>query len=386
MPAVFHLATRGLLLVCLMANTACRASEGEGVPEARAFADAIAALKPGESIQFGEPLAAFLPSRWRARQPAPEMQYGDGVNGASSVIDNWSSAVTINDKSAIAFYGGGGKDGGYTAFYVLSMIDGTWSRMGQEYPYTRGGDGACTYPEVGPRPPHAYDGLVGTGDEIFVGGMYPYCRADHPKKVEDTWVFDVATERWSNLGALAPHFLVSAYDPERHLVYTEAQVIDARRKVEVAAYRTPRASNQFYKGMVFDGRRDRLWYWFGDGNVPFELYYTELDDAGLPTTWIKTASSMPNPSNRVGTDWGPMGKLYMWEGGDDVWIYTPETDEWDIVQAFHFARDVPKRGIYGRWNYIPRLGVFVGVRAYGEPPVYWRPPHTADTAAGQTAE
>jgi hypothetical protein len=385
MPVVFSLTARGLLVFLLTINTACVASESDEVPDAKAFRDAMAALKPGESIQYGEPLAAFLPARWRGHQSSPEMQYGDGVNGAPSVIDSWNSAVTINDKSGIAFYGGGGKDGGYTAFYVLSMIDGTWSRMGQEYPYTRDGDGVCTYPEDGPRPPHTYDGLVNAGGEIFVGGKYSFCRSDHPKKAEGTWVFDVASEHWTNYGALAPNFLVSAYDPKRHLVYTGSQVVDAWRKVEVAAYKTPRASNQFYKGMSFDGQRNRLWYWFGDGNVPFELYYTELDDQGLPTGWVETASSMPNPSNRVGMDWGPAGKLYMWDGEDDVRVYTPETDDWSTIQAFHFTKKVRQGGIFGRWNYIPQLGVFVGVRAFSEPPVYWRP-KAVDTAADQKPE
>jgi hypothetical protein len=368
MPSSVSLAACGLLFFFLMIHTASAASGHDDGPEAQAFRDAIAALKPGESMQYGEPLAAFLPGRWREHQRAPEMQYGDGVNGASSVINSWNGAVTVNNKSGIAFYGGGHQDGGYTAFYVLSMIDGTWSRMGQEYPYTRDGDGVCKYPEQGPRPPHTYDGLVNAGGEIFVGGMFPFCHGQ-PQKVEDTWVFDVASERWSNHGALARRFLVSAYNPKLHLVYTGTNAIDARRKLEVAAYQTPQESNRFYKAMTFDGTRNRLWYWYGDGNVPFELYYTKLDDRGLPTIWVKTASSMPNPRNTAGGDWGPDGKLYMWAGEDEVQVYTPETDDWTTAQAFHFTKKVRQSGIFSKWKYIPRLGVFVGVRTFGEPPV-----------------
>jgi hypothetical protein len=300
------------------------------------------------------------------------------------VINNWNGAVTINDRLGIAFYGGGHQDGGYTAFYVLRMIDGTWSRMGQEYPYTRGGDGNCKYPEEGPRPPHTYDGLVNADGEIFVGGRFPFCRGQ-PHKGEDTWVFDVASEHWSNHGDLAPRFLVSAYNPKHHLVYTESKAIDARRKEEVAIYRTPRDSNQFYKAMIFDGKRGRLWFWYGDGHVPFELYYTKLDDRGLPTIWIKTASSMPNPRNTAGGDWGPGGKLYMWAGENEVQVYTPETDEWVTAEAFHFTKKIRQSGIFSKWKYIPQLGVFVGVRNFYEPPVYWRP-DTVDAATGRKPE
>jgi hypothetical protein len=62
------------------------------------------------------------------------------------------------------------------------------------------------------------------------------------------------------------------------------------------------------------------------------------------------------------------GRFAIWAGGNEVWAVDPATTPWTVTRYASESGPVYRDliGIYGKWQYVPSLDVFVGVRWWDE--------------------
>ncbi|MCU0962627.1 MAG: hypothetical protein MUF48_21230 [Pirellulaceae bacterium] len=109
-----------------------------------------------------------------------------------------------------------------------------------------------------------------------------------------------------------------------------------------------------------------LMYWDLEASGPTNMvrYFT-------PTVLGESAFSVKG--GRFGLDYDTtLDVFYMWRGGSDVWVLDPpdtlQQQGWTVTQVLPTGSGprIPDRwqaGVYGRWNYLPDLGVFLGLEA-----------------------
>jgi len=343
--------------------------------EVQAF---LADLQPGEWGQYGQTLSGFLPLRWRKEQGL-----FDGENGSKSIIEEWNSAFVYDGR--IWHYGGGHQHGANTAFYCLDLSDMTWSRVGEELPYDStvmvGGE-AYPVPTGAPAPTHTYDGLAVAAGKVFLRGNYRMHFGALWGIGSETWVYDIADDRWREI-RLMTGWHCSAYDPKRNILYDECGWYDPEAETVLGQYKLPHAgsTNIHYAQLRYDAGRDVLWYWHQYGDSQFDLYRVERDGQGgvIGTTLVNQEQKF---DGKTGMDVGPDGRLYFWLDDLKLRIYDPEADAWEVLPAPKFDNGVNVNSgkksygagnIFGKWNYIADLGVFIGLDGYQMQPVFYRP-------------
>jgi hypothetical protein len=107
--------------------------------------------------------------------------------------------------------------------------------------------------------------------------------------------------------------------------------------------------------------------------------YWDLEASG-PTNMVRYFSptvlgdsAFSVKGGRFGLDYDTaLDVFYMWRGGSDVWVLDPpdtlQQQGWTVTQVLPTGSGprIPDRwqaGVYGRWNYLPDLGVFLGLEA-----------------------
>ena len=78
----------------------------------------------------------------------------------------------------------------------------------------------------------------------------------------------------------------------------------------------------------------------------------------------------------------PTGRYVVWPGGREVWTVEPGPVRWTATK-YTAENGPPYRsiiGIYGKWQYVPSLDVFIGVRWWDEPVYLYKLPKPGEVA------
>ncbi len=78
----------------------------------------------------------------------------------------------------------------------------------------------------------------------------------------------------------------------------------------------------------------------------------------------------------------PTGRYVVWPGGGEVWTVEPGPVRWAATK-YTAENGPPYRsiiGIYGKWQYVPSLDVFIGVRWWDEPVYLYKLPKPGEVA------
>ena len=154
-----------------------------------------------------------------------------------------------------------------------------------------------------------------------------------------------------------------------------------------------------WSGGAFDTRRSRLIVWGGghNGYGGNEIYAFNVDSL----KWERLTDPTPNPVNgpraQVNPDGTPNSR-HTYNGlacvahadrffasGGAVHALDPSTSIWTAYQAPGAPRPT-KTGIYGRWQYVPGLDVFILVTSVDEDVHFYKMPRLGKPKTGPEAE
>jgi hypothetical protein len=335
-------------------------------PQLSAAEKIVRAMKPGEWRELPD-------TRMQDVFPKIEGHPDWGVVGPPAVTAAWGGAAFDIKRNVLVVTGGGHADYGGNEVYEFFLSTMRWVRATEPSPL-RPTDGQGHF-EVAdgsgaPVSSHTYDGLqyLPNVDRVFKfgGSYYRLGWADDTH----AYLYDLETKTWQRRAKAPYQSLVvsTAYDP-----------------------RSGEALVAFNTGlMAYDPLRDRWRVLIegdsdGPGSVadfdPINRRFVQLGSEVAPVVYY----SIGSPSRRItaptvgdisfkqlpvpGLAYHPPTRRFVvWQGGREVW--TIDAGSWELTLYRNPGGAAPNdsdlldghktRGIYGRWQYIPTLDVFIG--------------------------
>lgn len=304
------------------------------------------------------------------------------VQGPAAVIWSWSGGAYDPARHTMLVWGGGHADYCGNELYAFDVDRLTWARYTEPSmpPFDRDplDDGA-------PVSRHTYDGMqfLTHAKRLWA---YGGARSRDGRGTDLTWVFDMATRKWTNrmpAGKFKPgaghlYNLSSAYDPVSHKVFMRdphhlyAYDYDANLWTRLHS----RSHTWEQQRGVVDPQR-RLLFTIGMG----EFLVWDID-AGkdVSSDWVTTGGAEIISAPAPGVDYDAQADaLVAWRGGS-VWSLDLRTKRWSSKSGIGAPPAQPKTGTFGRWRYIAEYNVFILVNSASDDVLFYK--HTA--GAGST--
>lgn len=344
-----------------------KAGGADPLEKARAI---VAAMKPGTWRELPN-------TRMQEVFPKREGHPAWGVMGPRAVTVAWGGAAFDTKRNIFVVTGGGHTDYGGNEVYEFSLETMQWTRTTEPSPLRQSAGPVGTF-EVAdgteaPVSSHTYDGLLylPNVDRVFkFGGSY--YRVGWPYDPH-AYLYSTETKTWQRRSAAPTGSLEvsSAYDPRTG----EALVGTAKG---VWAYdpvhdRWRSVADQSSRGMGYVADfhpLSRQFVQVGNSKVP--IFYCAVDGLRKCYSVLKLSGHFVIP-NASGIAFDPISRNFaLWGGSREVW--TLDTQTWTVRlfpnsdgaapdHQIENANGNKTRGIYGRWQYVPALRVFIG---YGD--------------------
>jgi hypothetical protein len=343
----------------------------------------VAPPAPGAAL-----ITAMAPNSW-ARAPnshlravAPErdaypaIQLGSGVTG---VIRAWSGGALDTRRDRLLVWGGGGTDYAGNELYAFDIAALSWRRLTEPVRDPRFDQESNT--DGTPVARATYGGLVylARSDQLF--SRDGAIAGGEQRLASWIWTCDLATARWSghapNGGPPAGRGSCCAYDPETGLVWwcSGAGGYAGLWSYDPASDAwTKRNEDNFYeRTCVIDPRRGRLVV-VGDGEL---VTYDVRRGDFMRHEWKTTGGDALIAHRKPGFDYDAKADRFVGWSGGAVYALDPESATWTAYDA----PEPPKvtatadyeTGIYGRWRWVPDLGVFVVVTDVDDDVRFYKP-------------
>jgi hypothetical protein len=325
--------------------------------------------------------AAIVPGQWHELPqtrlqdvfPSRDGHPAWGIIGPRGVIEAWSGAAFDTKRSILVVTGGGHADYGGNEVYEFSLETLRWTRATEPSRLTARDENSLHFVVAdgseAPISTHTYDGLVylPNVDRVFKFGGSAYRSGVAPDG--HAYLYDVEARRWSRRAA-APRSVLevaTAYDT-----------------------RTGEALVVHYTGlMAYDPVKDE-WRDVARGDAHARPGTAEF--GSLSGELVLVGGALGPVASRSLTPLGPLRRsplsgdtsfavgapgiafhpdanlFFIWNGDRTVWSLDPAT--WNVrlwpnregPAPSHHDPDgkMRTRGIYGRWQYVPALEVFIG--------------------------
>ena len=324
----------------------------------------VASMQPGEFRAVGKNTMKDVTPK--------ENQTTWAVQGPLAVMSTWGGAAYDIKRNMLLVTGGGHNDYGGNEVYQFRLDTLRWERATDPSPMRPIGNGAFEVADGSQAPIsfHSYDGLVyvPTIDRMFAlpqasyqsGGSY------------DTFAYqyDPGQKKWTR-GAKAPFTI----GPDAGCDWWEDGAVVVCSTPNGIATWTP-ATNQWW-GVTPDNqdfgrtasidqvRNVFIQVW--KQQTPLACY--DLKPPGKRRPCAVVGNTDFSRYRAPGFAYQTLtGRHAIWAGGNEVWAVDPSTTPWTVTryasQSGPVYRDLI--GIYGKWQYVPSLDVFIGVRWWDE--------------------
>ncbi len=317
-------------------------------------------LKGGEWYEIpNSRLRDIVPSEWN------NIGYM-GING----IIAWSSGVFDTVRDRLIIWGGGHNDYGGNEIYAFDLADLKWSIIQPQSPYVKPRHDVCNnkYPDGTPVSRHTYDGIeyYPNLDSMFSTAGALFCGAG--ASTFGTWLYSFQDKKWIDMGDMpksawtARQGTTSAYDPVTGNIFVQGLVAFNRYD--------PRTNSWAKLAEISAG------VWYGNRNAdidPEKRLYVEVGEDENAIAWnIDTGKGgyvkLSGPSKIIsslapGFVWDPVLKKFVgWAGGAELYMLDTDTWTWTEIQPSQTNTVVPPTlpdGVFGRFRYSPKKGVYV---------------------------
>jgi hypothetical protein len=336
-----------------------------GEPAARAV---VARMPPGSWLSVPDTLLSrVMPSR----EQYPKIQ---GITGPTSVVVAWSGGALDPRRNRLYVWGGGHSDYYGNELYAFDLNSLAWERLTD--PTADPALGRQTNADGTPNSRATYNGLafITHADCLFAsGGMLA---GSDGLAADVTWTFDPAARRWvdrkppsSSGGGFGCN---ASYDPATRKVWWGSAAgsfaglwsYDYDRN----AWTKHNSDNFGEYTSAMDTRRGHLVV-VGNG----EVFSYDVRKADFTRQAWATSGGEPFIRKKaVGLDYDPVSdRIAGWHGGA-VYALDPSSRRWTADDAPGAPATTPN-GVYGRWRYVPDLGVFVVVTSIDTNVHFYKP-------------
>jgi hypothetical protein len=351
-------------------------------PRAPARAAAPPAPPPPLPAEFQEVkalVAAMQPGDFRAvgkntmKDVVPkESQTTWAVQGPLAVMSSWGGGAFDTKRNMLLITGGGHNDYGGNEVYHFRLDTLRWERATDPSPMRPLGNGAFEVADGSQAPIsfHSYDGLVyvPTIDRMFALPQASYQSGSSYDT--SAYQYDPGQKKWTR-GAKAPFHI----GPDSGCDWWEEGAAVVCSMPNGIATWTP-ATNAWW-GITPDNqdigrtasidqvRNVFVQVW--KQQAPLACYDLKPPgrrrDCGIVGNTDFTRYRAPGMAYHT-----PSGRHAIWAGGNEVWSVDPAATPWTITR--YASQNGPTYrdliGIYGKWQYVPALDVFIGVRWWDE--------------------
>jgi hypothetical protein len=335
-------------------------------------ADVLDDIKPGEWFEApNSKLSSVSPN------PPPP-----GNTGVSSVMEAWSGGSYDTKRDRLIVWGGGHGDYSGNEVYVYDIKLLKWVRVNDPSKNVGGDEQSGIYPDSTPRSRHTYNYVqyVPSIDRFCTFGgaaMYPTGATGTSK----THCFDFDTKTWTSPGNTIHGGIgtISAVDENGNVwVQAGGQNGPLSQWDPVKNVWTKQSIyfkgwfDYLYTGAIGSGKFVAI----GDGNMmQWDLGNPKADPKEIPTTGENKMVSVKNPGFVYDSK---LGFFVAWNGGTDVYVYSPGSRQWIKAPLASTNKVTPTAaspaGTYGRFQYIPSKDLFIGVNSIKENVFFYRLP------------
>ena len=283
----------------------------------------------------------------------------------------WGGAAVDTTRSRLLLWGGGHTDYTGNEIYALDLLSMKMLRVADPSPLTDQSNCTSTLPDGTPTSRHTYDGLsyLPDSDQFFAvnGAMAPCGHGDRA-----TFTYDFKSNRWQRPVAQVPwsypYGTMAAYDAQTKQVFVKpADFGFFAYSPQTNQYTklNPAEEEQFvdyHLSSAIDTKR-RKFVMIGDGVQVIDLNTYRM-------TRMATTNAPPfvDTKQSPGIDYDPVAdRIVAWHGGGNVYALDMDTGVWtQVATNVGPTRAGKVQGTFGRWGYMPQLGVFALVTDYND--------------------
>lgn len=308
-----------------------------------------------------------------------------GVMGPQAVTF-WSGAAFDTKRNLLIVNGGGHTDYGGNEVYHFRLDTLAWERATEPSSYRDLGKGKMEVADgTAPVSAHTYDSVIylANVDRVIRWGGSFY----QSGSVNDlhAWLYDPSERRWAR-GAVAPVSGVQAlevggdYDPQTgEAIFTSSDGLVAYNPA-TDTWRVVRRNDNTDHGRTgaFDPVNRRL---VSIGGAKSALSYYALSGGGRIGTKV-TGNAEFARKRHCGIAYHPSQAFAIWCGGPEVWSVDANT----FASTRYSASPSHKSptGIWGRWQYVPALDVFIGWPTADAPVYFYKLPKPGEVDGDDT--
>jgi hypothetical protein len=294
-----------------------------------------------------------------------------GSNGCGSVVEQWSGGAFDTKRNRLIIWGGGQVSYAGNELYALNLDTLSVSRLTDPAtPYESAVEALAGGTQPNSR--RTYDGLayMENVDRLFAfgGGGY-FSTASNGNASLETWTFDFATNRWQWMRPAGPNpksfISMTAYDPNTGKVLVHDGQCMYAYDFASNSYQSLPAGGTCQKvfpvGYWMTGVLDpvrKKFFLFGGGDQ--WVYDVSSGSSFAPQAFKTTGGEAFVNSRYPGLAYdSASGRIVGWNGGDTIYILNIDTKSWTAVPYAGGPGAASPNGTLKRWNYSPKLGVFV---------------------------
>lgn len=302
-----------------------------------------------------------------------------------AVVTAWSGATVDTKRSRLIVVGGGHGDYDGNEIYAYDAVSAKILRLTDPSTNTSNPNCASALSDGKPASRHTYGGLayLAHADKLFmINGSRNPC-GDHGP---DAWTFDFATNKWEKKTSNPQNMIdniyigvVAAYDSLTKLVYIVDQTGFYSYNLEQDKYTQIAADYAGYHLSAAIDTKRRSFIIMGDAvnNNSTALHGVVLIDIAtgnrkvLKTTGGDAVVNADSP----GISYDPtLDRLIAWNGASDLYFLNLDTGVWTkSTPAKGPTSAAQTNGTFGRFSYIPNLGIHVILNAAGENVFAYKP-------------
>ncbi|HQT26244.1 MAG TPA: putative Ig domain-containing protein, partial [Burkholderiales bacterium] len=322
------------------------------------------------------------------------------AEGPSGVVMDWSGGTLDTKRDRLVIWGGGHNGYAGNEVYAFDLRTLRWERLSNPSSIAGYDRKSGEYPDGTPASTHTYDALTYLPDPydgLFVSMLPSIYQTGTGSLV--SWFFDFKKNEWKKLGrAVNGNYgnSMTVYDPVTGHVWEQGGVFngqvlileyDPEKNVWSKRNNGSDTLPYFVQTAAIDPL-DHLFVAVGGGyglllhgqtnRIALDVW--NLNRPGNAKTPVRSGPLDVENSNSPGFVWYPPGKVFVgWpNGGASVYSLDPKNWRWEMHPPAADNRVVPPHtsasgGTFGRFQYVPSMGVFVLVNGPGQNVYLYKP-------------
>jgi hypothetical protein len=298
------------------------------------------------------------------------------TTGCDSVIETWSGAALDTKRNRLWIWGGGHNNYFGNEVYALDLNSQTMLRLNNPSPVDNVSSCPEAYLDGAPSSRHTYDSLayIPTTDVMFAfGGSKSQCGYFS----QGTWTLNLSTLQWTQINATGTipkggPGQIAKYDPNTDLVffhdytnglYTFNHNTNAWAQVLSDVY-----GIDYHATGVIDPKRKLFMVVGGDASPYVRVYTIGGSYAKSSPNLDASCSAAVTNQSSPGVTYDPvLDKIVIWPNFGNS-VYLMDDTNWTCATAtyaggppnsHHVGSSDGTWGTFGRFQYVPSLGVYV---------------------------